>query len=145
MIPRWEYEDPEPFVKKLKELRERGVPADRIAVLMPYPVHGFEQIMGLKPSPLRFFTLGGALTGLVLGFAFPILTVRDWPLITGGKPLISIPPFVVIAFALTILLGALASFVGFLHLSRLPSVPGIQNPEEHGNRFVIEDHSEGVS
>ena len=66
-------------------------------------------------------------------------------LVTGGKPLISIPPFVIIGFALTILLGALASFAGFLFLARVPSVQGIRGPEEHDNRFVILLRDEGPS
>jgi hypothetical protein len=33
----------------------------------------------------------------------------DWPLVVGGKPVGSIPPYVVIAFELTILLGALST------------------------------------
>ena len=33
----------------------------------------------------------------------------DWPLIVGGKPIASIPPYVVIGFELTILMGALST------------------------------------
>ena len=98
----------------------------------------------MKPSPLRLFTLAGALTGMSLGFALTIFTVFDWPLITGGKPLISIPPFIVIAFALTILLGSLASFAGFLILGKMPSIKKIQEPIEHDNRFIILLENEAV-
>jgi hypothetical protein len=34
---------------------------------------------------------------------------HDWPVVVGGKPIGSIPPYVVIAFELTILLGALST------------------------------------
>jgi molybdopterin-containing oxidoreductase family membrane subunit len=139
MSRRWEFEEKEAFLAKLDELRARGVAPERLRVLTPYPVHEADELLAIRPSRLRFFTLAGAVTGLLLGFAFPILTVLHWPLVTGGKPLISIPPFVVIAFALTILLGALASFFGFLHLTRLPEPTAVREPEEHGNRFVITD------
>jgi hypothetical protein len=33
----------------------------------------------------------------------------DWPVLVGGKTIASIPPYVVIAFELTILLGALST------------------------------------
>jgi molybdopterin-containing oxidoreductase family membrane subunit len=46
--------------------------------------------------------------------------VLDWPLITGGKAIVSLPPFVVIAFELTILCAALMTVAGFLLSSRLP-------------------------
>ena len=56
--------------------------------------------MGARVSPVRLFTLVGALLGCTAGFSLPIYTVSAWPLITGGKPLFSIPAFVVIAFEL---------------------------------------------
>jgi hypothetical protein len=135
---RWEFEEPAPFLAKLAELRRAGVAPQRLRTYSPIPLHAADELLAVPPSPLRYFTLAGALSGLAIGFAFPILTVLDWPLNTGGKPLISIPPFVIIAFALTILLGALASFLGFLHLSRLPTPGGIIEPPEHENHFVIE-------
>jgi hypothetical protein len=71
--------------------------------------------------------------------AFEIFTVESWPLIVAGKPLISIPPFIVVAFACTILLGGIFSFVGFLYLSGMPSLRGIMSPVEHDNQFVIRE------
>ena len=46
-------------------------------------------------------------------------------------------PFLIIAYALTILLGSLATFAGFLFLARLPNVPKILTPLDYGNQFVI--------
>ena len=87
--------------------------------------HRIDTALGPGKSPVRVFTLIGGILGCALGFAFPIYTVLSWPHITGGKPLISIPPFVVIAFELTILLAALMTVAGFLLLSGLPRVrPG---------------------
>lgn len=140
---RWEYEDEHEFLEKLEELVQQGTPTDRLDVITPIPVPQIETLLGQKKSPVRFFTLAGALTGLSLGFVFTIFTVLDWPLITGGKPLISIPPFIVIAFALTILLGSLASFAGFLIFGRLPSLQKIREPVEHENRFIILFSEEG--
>ena len=42
-------------------------------------------------------------------------------LITGGKPVVSIPPFVVIAFEMMILFGGLCTLIGLVVLGRLPS------------------------
>ena len=69
--------------------------------------------------------------------AFTIYTVLSWPLMVGGKPIVSIPAFVIIAFELTILFGALATLTGFLILAGLPSPKGIAGPEDYGNRFVL--------
>jgi hypothetical protein len=91
-----------------------------VSVYAPTFDHAIDAALGPGKSPVRVFTLIGGLIGCVLGFAFPIYTVLEWPLITGGKAIISIPPFVVIAFELTILLGALMTVVGFLLSSGLP-------------------------
>ena len=91
-----------------------------VSVYAPTFDHAIDAALGPGKSPVRVFTLVGGLIGCVLGFAFPIYTVLEWPLITGGKAIISIPPFVVIAFELTILLGALMTVVGFLLSSGLP-------------------------
>ena len=134
---RWEFEDEHEFLDKLKSLMEAGTSPDSLEVITPIPVHDVERIMGLKRSRLKYFTLAGGLSGLAAGFAFTIFTAKDWPIITGGKPIVSIPPFIIIAFALTILFGALVSFAGFLLLAKLPSKAKIIAPEEHENRFII--------
>ena len=36
----------------------------------------------------------------------------DWPLVLGGKPIGSVPPYVVIMFEMTILFGALSTILG---------------------------------
>jgi Alternative complex III, ActD subunit len=104
----------------------RAVPHDAaiadVSVYAPTFDHHIDAALGPGKSPVRVFTLIGGLLGCLLGFAFPIYTVLDWPLITGGKAIISIPPFVVIAFELTILFGALMTVVGFLLTSGLPRV-----------------------
>ena len=136
-MEKFAFDDQAKFLDKLKELLEAGVPAKKINIFTPYHVHGVEETLKLAQSRVRFFALFGALLGIIAGFAFTIFTVYHWPLITSGKPLISIPPFIIIAFATTILIGSLATFSGFLILAALPSPQNIVAPEEYGNRFVI--------
>lgn len=131
------FEGKEKFLERLRGLVQEGVPVERIRVITPFGVPEVEEILPGKRSKVRFFALVGAASGTVTGFAFTILTSLSWPLIMGGKPIVSIPPFIIIAFALTILFGALSAFAGFLLLSRLPSLRGIRSGEEHGNTFVI--------
>ena len=38
----------------------------------------------------------------------------DWPLVVGGKPVGSVPPYVVIMFEMTILFGALSTILGIV-------------------------------
>jgi len=100
-----------------------------VVAYSPVPDHALDQALHVTVSPVRLFVLIGGLVGCVTGFAFPIYTVLDWPMITGGKPLISIPPFVVIAFELTILFGAIGGMLSFLVLSGLPRLTGKRAPD----------------
>src|SRR5262249_12673438 len=68
----------------------------------------------------RLSPLSGGLPGPPTGFFLRIWTSLRWELLTGGKATVSIPPFVIIAFELTILLGGLASALAILVLGRLP-------------------------
>ncbi|HJN45148.1 MAG: hypothetical protein CL477_00720 [Acidobacteria bacterium] len=100
-----------------------------VVAYAPVPDHALDRALHVTVSPIRLFVLIGGLLGCATGFVFPIYTVLDWPLITGGRPLISIPPFVVIAFELTILFAAVSGMAGFLLMSRLPRVTGRPAPD----------------
>src|SRR5690606_19208145 len=73
----------------IERLRAAGL--KRITVFSPLPSHELEHALHAGESPVRMFTLVGGLTGAAAGFAFPTWASMDWPLITGGKPIISIP------------------------------------------------------
>ena len=137
MSNEFKFDTKEEFLEKLEELVKSGVSPKSFTTLTPFHVHEAEHIVKAKPSELRFFTLAGALSGFFLSFAFIIYTVLSWPLITGGKPLISIPAFIIIAFECTILLGGIVSLLGFLHLNRLPNIKRVIEPRECGSQFII--------
>ncbi|MEE8299196.1 MAG: quinol:electron acceptor oxidoreductase subunit ActD, partial [Thermodesulfobacteriota bacterium] len=48
-----------------------------------------------------------------------VLMSMDWPISVSAKPIVSLPPFMIIIFELTILMGALATLLGLLINSRL--------------------------
>jgi len=70
---------------------------------------------GAMRSWIPAWTLAGGVIGGALGLAFTIWVVQQWPVLRlGGKPLVSWPPFLIIAFELTVLLAALAAIAAFL-------------------------------
>ncbi len=119
--------------------RLRGAGLKDVVVFSPVPRHELEHALHPPESPVRMFTLVGALTGAATGFALPIWTSLDWPLITGGKPIISLPPFVIIAFELTILFGALATVLGLFITARLPHLRKrvVYDPSFSVDRFGV--------
>ena len=85
-------------VKALEDLRAKGY--HDLEVYSPVPIHAIEDVMERdRPvSRVRLFTLIGGLTGTASGFILTIWSTMQWGLVTGGKPVASIPPFMVIAF-----------------------------------------------
>lgn len=103
-----------------------------LSVISPVPYHDIENALGQGPSLVRWITFAGAVLGVTGGFALCIYSMYSWPLVVGGKELVSLPPFVVIGYESMILLGAVANLVGMLALGRLPQ---IQNPAPYDPRF----------
>jgi hypothetical protein len=124
-------------VEAVENLRAAGM--RRIVTFSPMPSHELEHALHPPQSSVRLFTLVGGLTGAATGFALPTWTSLDWPLVTGGKPIIAIPPMVVIAFELTILFGALSTIAGLFINARLPRARAkvVYDPSFSAGRFGV--------
>ena len=83
-----------------------------------------EHAAGYSPSPVRWFTLTGALAGIATGFAMPLLMDYDWLLVVGGKigGFYSLPAYLIFGFELMVLFGAICTIGGMLIMGRLPDV-----------------------
>lgn len=86
----------------------------------PFPVHGLEKAMGLRPTPLPWLSLLGGATGLASGIALTWYCNWDYPLNIAGKPPFSWQIYIPIYFELTILLTALCTFFGLWIICGLP-------------------------
>lgn len=95
-----------------------------LTVYSAAPNHELEEAIGHPTSGVRLFTLIGGLTGCTAGFAMTLWMSYDWPVLVGGKPIGAIPPYVVLAFELTILFGSLFTVAGVIILSMLRSLKG---------------------
>ena len=95
---------------------------DKLEVLSPIPLPELHDLLPMPPSRVRYFTLCGCIFGAVAGMWFQIMTALQWPLLTGGKPIVSIPAFLVVGFEVTLLFGALATGVGLLVTAKLPRI-----------------------
>ena len=126
-------------VEAIGALRKAGFKKRSITAFAPVPEHDLEHAMGYHQSPVRVFALVGALTGTATGFALAIFASMGRPLVTGGNPIVSIPAFVVIAFELTILFGALSTVIGLFINTRLPHLKPlvVYDPEFSAGRFGV--------
>ena len=104
-------------IRAAQKLKQEGY---TVHGMTPTYYHDLEEILDPSRSGVRWVTLVGALLGCLGGFALCIWTSLDWPLVTGGKEIVSLPPFVVIGFECTILIGSLFNLVAMLGFSGLP-------------------------
>ena len=121
-------------VDAIRALRARG--HRNLVVYSAAPNHEIEEALDHSVSPVRLFTLVGGLTGCAAGFGMTIWMSLDWPLIVGGKTIASIPPYVVIAFELTILLGALSTVTAVALFSVLMGKRGIAYDPRYSDDLI---------
>ncbi|MGH7521780.1 MAG: DUF3341 domain-containing protein [Gemmatimonadales bacterium] len=96
----------------IKKLRAGGF--TDFTVYSPIPRHEIEDALGQSVSPVRAFTLIGGIAGCAIGAWLTLWMSYDWPIVVGGKPVGSIPPYVIIMFEMTILFGALSTILGIV-------------------------------
>ncbi|HUL59990.1 MAG TPA: quinol:electron acceptor oxidoreductase subunit ActD [Anaeromyxobacteraceae bacterium] len=101
------FAEPHDAARAIRALREGGFDDVRAAMPAPYPE--VLAAVGKPRSFMAFASLPGAAVGVCAGLALTIGTSLAWQLVTGGKPVVSMPPFVVISFELAILAGAIST------------------------------------
>lgn len=131
------FEDIHAVVKAVRSVRDGGFKA--IDVFGPIMEAELEEAIGKPPSPVRRYTLIGGLIGCISGFALTIWSSYYYPLVVGGKPLSSIPAYVVIGFEMTILFAGISALIGMLIHNRMPRLrlhPAYA-PEFSEDRFAV--------
>ena len=98
----------------------------------PFPVHGIDHALGIKPTILPFIVLCAGLTGLCTALVMQFwMNGVDYKYIISGKPFGITPASIPVSFELTILFSAFTSVFGMLALNGLPkfSNPIFTNPK----------------
>jgi len=104
-----------------EKVRDAGF--TRWDVFTPFPIHGMDDAMGLKKSPIGYLVFVGGLTGATVGLLLQWYTaVYDYPLIVHGKPtnMFSVPAFFPVIFELTILFSAFTAILSLCAFNNLP-------------------------
>lgn len=118
------YERAEDAARAVASLRGAGIEPSNIEVLTdsPYPEGAF----GEQPARhhLYVFPLVGAACGLVVGIVVTVATQIAFPMVQGGKPLLSIPPMINVLYEATLLGAIVLTVLGVIFESRLPDFSG---------------------
>lgn len=111
------FDGPAKLIRAAKAFMDAGF--SKIETFSPIKLSQLEQVLRLKESPVKYWTLLGAMAGFAGGFALTIGTAKVNSLIVGAKPPVSIIPYFIVAFEGTILLGTLANFLAVLFYCKL--------------------------
>jgi hypothetical protein len=114
-----EFEEPDQLVEAAALVYGEGY--RDFEAYAPMPIDALSYAVGFPRSRMPLVVLVGGIVGCVIGFTMQYyLTVIDYPLNIGGRPLNSWPSFIPVTFELTVLFAALAAVLGMLAINGLP-------------------------
>lgn len=124
-----EFPDVNALMAAAEKMRDAGFL--RWDIHSPFPIHGMDKAMGIRPTILPWITLVhgliGATVGLLMVWWTNAVTIPGVPVsaqgyeyLISGKPLFSLPANIPILFELTVLFAAFGVVVGMMGLNKLP-------------------------
>jgi mono/diheme cytochrome c family protein len=107
------FNTPDEIIRAARRVSDAGYTS--FDVNTPYPVHGMDRAMKLKPSKLGFITLAFGLSGAIFALLFMYWVMTySYPTIIGGKPFFALPAFIPVTFEVTVLLATLSTVIGMI-------------------------------
>ncbi len=135
-----EFDRPEALLAAARALRRDGW--RELDACSPFPIDGLAEAIGFADNRVAWLTLAGGVFGLVAGFGLQVYTNLDYPIDVGGRPLVTWPAFLLVAFVIMVLSAVCFAVGGMLALNRLPrlSHPLFDDPRfgvASGDRFFL--------
>lgn len=113
------FENPAQLLEAARNVRAAGY--TKFDSHSPFPIHGMDNAMGMKRSPLGYIVFLVAVFAFLGGITLEWWTSTiEYPLVISGKPFFSYQAYGPVAFAIMVLLSAFVSLVGMLVLNKLP-------------------------
>jgi molybdopterin-containing oxidoreductase family membrane subunit len=107
-------------LEAIERLRAAG--HTELEIFSPIPAPELEEAMDIHSSPVGLWSLIGGITGFTTAVLLTAGTSLAYPLVTQGKPIVSIPPFIVVMFELTVLLTGIFALFAMLAHARRPTL-----------------------
>jgi hypothetical protein len=114
-----EFDNPEDLVEAARQARQAGY--RKMDAYTPFPVEGLNEALDLGRTWVPLLVLIGGLIGAAVGYFLQYyISVIDYPINIGGRPLHSWPAFIPVTFEMTVLVAGLFAVLGMLALNGLP-------------------------
>ena len=106
----------------LDALKTEGYETNEYEILTgtPYPEGTFGEAEPVHKQ--NRWPLIGAISGFIIGVVLTTGTQLAYPLVTGGKPILGIPPMLIITYEGTMLGAIIFTVIGIVLESRLPRI-----------------------
>ncbi len=137
------YDDDDKLLSAVKHLRSSGVSIKD--VFTPFPVHGLDHALDLKPTRIAIAAFIYGCIGLTTAILMiNYIMIVDWPQNIGGKPSFSfmenLPAFVPVIFELTVFFAGHLMVITFYVRSSLWPFKKAENPipETTDDKFLIQ-------
>ena len=128
-----EFDNPTALVNAARAAREKGY--RKLDAYSPFPIEELSDALHLHKNRLPLIVLAGGIAGGLAGYLMQYyVTVWNFPINIGGRPLHSWPSYIVITFETTILLAAISAVMGLLALCGLPM---LYHPTFNVPRFAL--------
>ncbi|MEM6256968.1 MAG: DUF3341 domain-containing protein [Planctomycetota bacterium] len=138
-----EFDNVDDIINAANSVREAGY--KKIDAHSPFPVHGIDDALGIKPTILPWIVLSMGLTGMTTGLILTTYTMGVWSepgivpvnfepydYLISGKPFNSLAGFIPVIFELTIMFSAYTAVFAMFLLNKLPL---LNNPLLKSRRF----------
>jgi hypothetical protein len=135
-----EFDSADDLLTAAKAVRKDGY--TRWDTHSPFPVHGMDKVMQVRPTRLPWIVLIMGLTGTLGGLLLVWWTnatsfdvpyaLRGYAFLISGKPIFSLPANIPVIFETTVLLAGFGAVFGMLGLNGLPR---LYNPLFMSDRF----------
>ena len=114
-----EFETSDELIEAARQTHDAGY--RHVEAFSPYPLKEAAAAIGHRRTGIPFVVFLGGLVGACGGFFMMYwISVINYPINVGGRPLNSWPSFIPITFELTVLTAAFSSFFALLRLCGLP-------------------------
>jgi hypothetical protein len=115
-----------------RAMREHGY--EKMDVHSPFPIHGIDSVLGIKPTILPWIVLAMGLTGMTTGLVLTSYTMgfiqsplpgvpvslEPYAFLISGKPYWSLAAYIPVIFELTIMFSAYTAVFSMFLLNKLP-------------------------
>lgn len=128
-----------------RALQGLSLPAGSVTTISAVPLP--EGAVVTDPSPIRFprIVIAGWFVGAAAGLGLTLATYMLYPLVTGGKTIVSIPPTLIITYEVAMLGALMATLLGGGREMRLLRFPPkvVHDPRIHDGKIALCARVEG--